>query len=684
MRRRKQIVFYAIMVVMTLAVIEGMAQAAYYIAYGEFNGQRRPAAPLPAGRAAADAAGDRPLTFERLTFERISHPYYGYTEPEAGHTLNRAEPPRREDGVVLIALLGGSVGWGVAEAFQRELKAWFRDNGIPLRPVVLELAYIAMKQPQQVMQIANTLALGGEYDIIVNLDGRNELVMPHQNYYWHGVSPFFPLYWHRQHQELTDAQRLLANRVDTLRQRERRLAAAAGARPWRWSALYGIVNRYLGESAGAQIAALNRELTVATAEYNLEKYGPVWPVESDDAVAPDPGDLSRIALRVWYRSSALLHDLAAAAGAEYHHFQQPNQYVPNSKPLTDQELESGYLPDDISVGIYRDAYPLLRRLGDELRRQGINYHDLTQIFADNRETLYIDPCCHLNARGQELLAASMVQRLEPALRRRAALALDTAAGAANAPASATAASATAAGNTAAGPTALDAAIRESSPVHAVNKLYFDVRLNADGTLHYSRADCAADPSATARPFVVQVTPADAADLRPGRAEYGFNRYEFSFEPAGGAIDAAGRCVVEYRLPEYAIASVLTGQYDAETGQLLGPARITPEQGFEVRITDANTLRYARDNCLPIHLATEFFLHITPVDAGDLAPGRAASGFNNYDFPGVSPAEGAIDAAGGCVVERALPEYAIASINTGQYIRATGRRLWAQWIDRAAP
>ena len=352
----------------------------------------------------------------------MQHPYYGYTRPEAEHLMNQTPPPRREDGVLLIGLVGGSVGLDVAGAFRSALETWCRSNDIPLRPVVLELAYYGISQPQQVMQIANTLALGGEYDIIVNLDGFNDLVVPHENYQERGIAPFYPTRWQLQ-PGFTEAQALLVGRIAVLRLRQQRLNAVAGAQPWRWSALYGIVNRFLAERIRGQIQALNHELVnIASGEHNLRRHGPIWPAEPDDAVAPDPDDLTRIALRVWYRSSVLLSELSRAAGAEYYHFLQPNQYVPDAKPFSDTELAVAYDADEDRVGIYRSAYPLWPRLGDELRRQGINYHDLTHIFADNRETLYIDDCCHLNARGNELLAASMVQRLAPALRNRAALA----------------------------------------------------------------------------------------------------------------------------------------------------------------------------------------------------------------------------------------------------------------------
>ena len=136
----------------------------------------------------------------------------------------------------------------------------------------------------QMMQIANTLALGGEYDIIVNLDGFNDLVVPHENYQERGIAPFYPTRWHLQ-PGFTEAQALLVGRIAVLRLRQQRLNAGAGARPWRWSALYGITNRFLAECVRGQIRDLNHELVnIASGEHNLRRHGPIWPAE------PDGGD----------------------------------------------------------------------------------------------------------------------------------------------------------------------------------------------------------------------------------------------------------------------------------------------------------------------------------------------------------------------------------------------------------
>ena len=76
--------------------------------------------------------------------------------------------------------------------------------------------------------------------------------------------------------------------------------------------------------------------------------------------------------------------------------------------------------------------------------------------------------------------------------------------------------------------------------------------------------------------------------------------------------------------------------------------------------DGNGLTYLRDGCPTEDIGRRFFLHVTPVDPGDLAPGRAGIGFDNWNF-----AFGArID--GTCIAIARLPGYPIASIHTGQF------------------
>ena len=71
-----------------------------------------------------------------------------------------------------------------------------------------------------------------------------------------------------------------------------------------------------------------------------------------------------------------------------------------------------------------------------------------------------------------------------------------------------------------------------------------------------RCDSVYDLAAT---FFLHLLPADARDLPPERAEYGFDNLDFIFQERGGS-SVGGICVVSRQLPEYEIAGIRTGQY----------------------------------------------------------------------------------------------------------------------------
>jgi hypothetical protein len=123
------------------------------------------------------------------------------------------------------------------------------------------------------------------------------------------------------------------------------------------------------------------------------------------------------------QASIQMRDLATANGARYFHFLQPNQYVEGSKVFSEEEKRvadvdaySGReFPYHPSVRNYKRAarlgYPLLIESGAELRKQGVRFVDLTTIFAEVRETIYRDACCHYNLAGYEMIAERMAREI---------------------------------------------------------------------------------------------------------------------------------------------------------------------------------------------------------------------------------------------------------------------------------
>ena len=547
MTLRKKILFYSILTILTLAALEGMARLAYYLAFAEGYLPPSPtlsAAPTDPTPDESDGLTRRiPPTREEYEFlDQMSHPYYGFTPFSPAHPLNVMPPPQTGTDTILIGILGGSVAWDVTPYFQQALTRYFKDQGLPKEPVIVPMAYGGIKQPQQLHIASFMLAMGGNFDLLVNLDGYNELSNSHLKF-TRNVFPFFPAQWENM-VFLTQDQIALAGQIRATRAQLAQLQQTTAASPLRHTALYGILYRYQIQQSESRILQLNHDLANQDSARTLERHGPPIPFLNI-------AQLHQEAVRVWYRSSVLLSRLAAAAGADYYHFLQPNQYIPNSKPLSPKEQRERYILNAIPRTDYPNTYPLFQQFGQDLQRQGVHYFDLAQIFNDRPETLYRDVCCHLNQRGNELLAAAMVQRLAPALQRRAATPNPEPAG------SLTVAAPLLSPPAPSAPPPTPAAAPAKEPD-------FQVSLRPGNLLIYVKTKCR--NAHTVAPFFLHITPANPADLPPDRQRYGFAAWDFFVNDADVVDSRVGQyvgtlCIVERRLPQYPIAHLRTGQFN---------------------------------------------------------------------------------------------------------------------------
>ena len=525
MTRYKRVFFYGLMAALTLAAVEGMARLAYFLAFDEGYGGGWQ-------MAAAEFSPQEHSDNRRV----ILYPFYGYTPYSPYADMNLAPPPPKPafqgDGIVVIGLIGGSVAREVRVPFRRAINRYFAANALPGQPVVVPLGVNGMRQPGQTMTIANLFALGGHFDILVNLDGYNEINLGEGRFVRRSRrSPFYPRSWSTG---LTDGAYRLIGRIGILREQEKQRRREADSSPFRPTALYGLLNRYRLERTRAAIIELNHELAGLPTTYTLELHGPRQHYWKDAAI-------SREKAQGWYRASLLLAEMAELAGAEYYHFQQPNQYVPGAKPLNAEELACCYAAGSLKERAYREGYPALRQLGERMRQNGVNYFDLNGIFADNQETVYRDECCHFTERGNELLAAAMVERLAPALHK-----------AANA-----------------GPrvSPLTAAARpwpeELGTGRRLIDADFRVYRRAGRWLRYVKEGCSAREAESW--FFLHIVPADRGDLPPERREVGFDNRDFRFE--NGGIMLNKQCLAEQLLPDYPMASFRTGQFSWDGDKL---------------------------------------------------------------------------------------------------------------------
>ena len=268
-----------------------------------------------------------------------------------------------------------------------------------------------------------------------------------------------------------------------------------------------------------------------------------------------------------------------------------------------------------------------------------------------------------------------------------------------------------------------------------NRPPFDVEL-AGKTLTWRKAPCT---PADVRPrFILKVFPVDADDLpahrlkprsRPQRHLLPYEWMNFDFRRYGTIRDGECRAVVT--LPGYDVAGVKIGQRteagllwsawladgDAvegvatpfapranpyrsaraaiATGGFGPPIRPAPGAGgdgtggseagaFDLYLHDG-TLAWLKEPCTAGDTAPRFFLHVFPADPADLPIHRRRysfrHGFDNRDFRfedfGIR-----FDGrwGGTCLALVRLPDYAIASLRTGQFVSGSGP-LWKIEIER---
>ena len=211
---------------------------------------------------------------------------------------------------------------------------------------------------------------------------------------------------------------------------------------------------------------------------------------------------------------------------------------------------------------------------------------------------------------------------------------------------------------------------------------FEVWL-AEGQLVYWREDCAAED--VDAPFFLHLVPLDVGDLPESRQQFGFENLNFDFERYGTRDGET--CLALVSLRTYDIAEIHTGQYVARDGgfenlwagaiwteaplkrlaaqveRLIGGRAPAIEADFEVWLAEGQ-LVYRREDCAAEDMEATFFLHLVPLEVGDLPAEQREYGFESLSFRferyGTQVDES-------CMALVPLPAYDIVEIHTGQFV-----------------
>lgn len=358
------------------------------------------------------------------------HPYLGWViNPDAGVIPMQSERTWKanslgfiDDGPsvrkkapdkFIVGVLGGSVAQQVTtigeEAFRARLSA---DPALQGRKIeIVRLAMSGYKQPQQLMALNYVLALGAEFDVVVNIDGYNETALAISENAAAKLFIAYPRAWYARLQDVVDPRTAaVSNRL--LRIRATRQSRA------QW-----IVRSFLRRSQTVSLiwAAQDMQLKNQQGELSIElrRY-----VEQNDAGFARQGPHQTFATEaekfehaadLWRNSSLQMHHLCTGLGIPYLHFLQPNQYHEGSKPLSEYEQKHCYAIHEAHAQAAKAGYPRLVEAGSRLASDGVSFHDMTGLFSQETDTIYNDYFCHYNSRGTNMLAEAVADQISKVL-----------------------------------------------------------------------------------------------------------------------------------------------------------------------------------------------------------------------------------------------------------------------------
>jgi hypothetical protein len=401
---------FAVALVVAIGLLEWTSTIAYRRLRGEpFSKQRiRDRLAVAGGQEELQLGGIDLPTFIN---NKALHPYLGYVidrKPDLPAVnrfgfLGRSPLLARSGRELVVAVFGGSVAWSLPHGIlERELekRPAFRDRPIQF----VNLAMSGYKQPQQLLALTYFLALGAQFDVVINLDGFNDVVLPYTENLPAHVHPSFPRLWHLYSRKGFDPKAVSSYAAIEQARRERaRWSARLAGSPWSSSAFvlsfWETIDRRKQNEISLATAELNRILQEAESSFQIS--GPLEP-------GAEREPLLRETVQLWAESSRQMAHLSRANGIRYFHFLQPNQYVAGSKPMSLVERQRALSVPGYG-GLVRHNYPMLIEAGRVLAEEGIAFADLTRVFESEQRPVYVDTCCHFNELGYEIMIAEMAK-----------------------------------------------------------------------------------------------------------------------------------------------------------------------------------------------------------------------------------------------------------------------------------
>ena len=363
------------------------------------------------------------IRLDESIVERL-HPFFGYVLKQGAFTNQKLKLKVNKHGFFslyeypfiktnkkqfIVGIFGGSVANNFAldeyinQRLSKKLQSYpeFADREI----VVLNFGNGGYKQPQQLLILNYFLALGQELDLVLNIDGFNEVALSNLNNKAQ-IELGMPSVQHIQPLtnlasnvspevmsaivQINDNKKQLKAGIDKLQTCQLALCHAVTS-----LRVKQLVNNY-------QQAIVKYDAQVKNSNADTANSGIVY-VPKADSVLPDRAAFDKMA-SMWYESSIGMNQILSSRKIKYFHFIQPNQYYPTKRAFTAKEKEIAINKESPYIEGVKKGYPVLLSKVDDLQKARVNVFSAVNILDNTKETVYKDACCHYNSVGEEVLA----------------------------------------------------------------------------------------------------------------------------------------------------------------------------------------------------------------------------------------------------------------------------------------
>lgn len=98
-------------------------------------------------------------------------------------------------------------------------------------------------------------------------------------------------------------------------------------------------------------------------------------------------------------------------------FLQPSQYAENSKIFSPEEKKIAFVTEPGELLNRQQGILQLQEATENLAKKGVAIYDYSRLFSGVSDPVFIDDCCHLNQKGNQLLSDAIVKVLLPYMSR---------------------------------------------------------------------------------------------------------------------------------------------------------------------------------------------------------------------------------------------------------------------------